>query len=105
MGHANAQFFVPAPLGPWEGPKGEISINFIYKVNFKGSIDQTLCVSSLIKDIKHIRPDSHLVSWVMPQGWYLAVQKNNFTKSSQIWLCKINEWGMQRHKFFLPRPH
>ena len=28
-------FFGPAPWGPREGPKGQISFNFNYKVNFK----------------------------------------------------------------------
>ena len=33
MGRATAHFF-PAPWGPGEGPKGQISLNFNYKVNF-----------------------------------------------------------------------
>ena len=34
--NARAQFFlVPAPWGLWEGPKGQISLNLNYKVNFK----------------------------------------------------------------------
>ena len=28
-------FGVPAPCGLWEGPKGQISLNLNYKVNFK----------------------------------------------------------------------
>ena len=28
-------FCVPAPMGPGEGPKGQISLNLNYKVNFK----------------------------------------------------------------------
>ena len=28
-------FFAPPCWGPWEGPKGQISFNFNYKVNFK----------------------------------------------------------------------
>ena len=28
-------FWVPAPWGPGEGPKGQISLNLNYKVNFK----------------------------------------------------------------------
>ena len=28
-------FFVPTPLGPGEGPKGQISLNLNHKVNFK----------------------------------------------------------------------
>ena len=36
MAYATAPFFwVPAPWGPGEGPKGQISLNLNYKVNFK----------------------------------------------------------------------
>ena len=56
-------FFGPAPWGPGEGPKGQISLNFNYKVNFKD-----LCVFSHIKDTKHIRRDFHSAASVMPQG-------------------------------------
>ena len=36
MGHATSNFFFgPAPWGPGEGPKGQISFNFNYEVNFK----------------------------------------------------------------------
>ena len=35
MGRATAIFFAPAPWGPGEGSKGQISFNFKYKVNFK----------------------------------------------------------------------
>ena len=28
-------FWVPAPCGPGEGPKGQIALNLNYKVNFK----------------------------------------------------------------------
>ena len=42
-------FLVPAPLGLEEGPKGQISLNLNYKVDF------------------------HSVPWVMPQGLGLGV--------------------------------
>ena len=61
--------FCPAPLGPGEGSKGQISFNFNYKVDFKDFLYQTVCVFSQMKDTKHIRRDSHSVAWVMPQGW------------------------------------
>ena len=35
MGRAMSIFFWPSPLGHGEGPKGQISFNFNYKVNFK----------------------------------------------------------------------
>ena len=72
-GACNSTFFGPAPLGPGEGPKGQISLNFNYKVNFKDFFNQTLCVSSHMKDIKHIIQDFHLAALVMPQGWNFGV--------------------------------
>ena len=38
-------FFGPAPWGPGEGSKGQISFNFNYKVNFKDFYSK-LCVCS-----------------------------------------------------------
>ena len=38
-------FFGPAPWGPGEGPKGQISLNFNYKVNYNDFLTK-LCVSS-----------------------------------------------------------
>ena len=66
-------FFGPAPWTPGEGPKCQISLNFYYKVNFKYFLNQTLCVFSQMKDIKHIRQDFHSIAWVMPQGWDLGL--------------------------------
>ena len=69
-------FFGPAPWGPWEGPKGQISLNIIkfqLLSQFQRFLNQTLCVFSQMEDIKHIRWDFHLASWVMPQGWDLGV--------------------------------
>ena len=44
-------FLGPAPWGLGEGPKGQISLNLNYKVNFKGFLNQTLCIFSQMKDI------------------------------------------------------
>ena len=74
-------FFGPAPLGPGDGSKGQISFNFNYKVNFKDFLFQTLCVFSQIKVTKHIRRDFYSVAWVMPQGWdfgALGVPRGSF---------------------------
>ena len=46
MGRATSNFFGPAPWGPGEGPKGQISLNFSYKVNFKDFLYQTLSMFS-----------------------------------------------------------
>ena len=37
-------FFGPAPWGPAKGPKGQISLNFNYKVNLKDFIPNFVCV-------------------------------------------------------------
>ena len=66
IGACNGNFFGPAPWGPGEGSKGQISFNFDYKVNFKDFLYQTVCLFSQIID-KHIRRDSNSVACVMPQ--------------------------------------
>ena len=38
------KIFGPAPWGPGEGSKGQISFDFNYKVNFKDFLYQTLCL-------------------------------------------------------------
>ena len=63
-GTCTAQFnWSPPPCGHGEGPKGQISLNFNNKVNFKGVLNQTLCVFSQKKDIIHIRRDLHSAGW------------------------------------------
>ena len=67
-------FFSPLP---GEGPKGQISLNIIkFQLlgRFQRFLNQTLCVLSQMKDIKHIRQDFYLAAWVMSQGWDLGVQ-------------------------------
>ena len=61
-------FGVPASWGLEEVPKGQISLNFNHKVNFKDFLNPTLFVFSQMKDMKNIRQDFHSVPWVMPQG-------------------------------------
>ena len=68
MGCATAHFFLPRPLGPWGGAKRSNIIKFQLQSQFQRFFNQTLCVFSHMKDIKHIRRDFHLVAWVMPQG-------------------------------------
>ena len=106
-------FFGPAPWGPGEGPKGQISLNtikFQLLSQFQRFINHTLCVFSQMKDIKHIRRDFHLAAWVMLQGWgvpwgVVGSKKNFFPKFNQIWCVSyLHEWHMQRHHFLGPRP-
>ena len=44
---------VPTPWGLGEGPKGQILLNFNYKVNLKYFFNQTLCVFPQMKDITY----------------------------------------------------
>ena len=73
MAHGTAQFFRPYPLGPWGGAKRSNIIKSQLQSQFQRFLNQTLCVFSQMKDIKHIRWDFHSVAWVMPQGWDLGV--------------------------------
>ena len=110
MGRATAHFLGPAPWGPGEGPKGQISLNIIKQLQrqFQGFFKQTSCVFSHMKDIKHIRRDFHLVTWVMSQGWDLGVPWGKsiiFPKFNQIWCVSyLHEWHMHRHHFWVPAP-
>ena len=50
-------FFGPAPWGPGEGPKGQISLNIIkfqLQSQFQRFFNQTLCVFSHMEDIENI---------------------------------------------------
>ena len=74
MWRATALFFLAPP--PGEGPKGQISlkiIKFQLLSQFQRFLNQTLCVFSQMKDIKHIRRDFDLAVWVIPQGSDLGV--------------------------------
>ena len=63
----------PDPLGPYGGAKRSNIIKSQSQSQFQRFLNQTLCVFSQLKDIKHIRRDFHSVAWVMPQGWDLGV--------------------------------
>ena len=68
MGRATSNLFGPAPWGPGEGSKGQISFNFNYKVNFK-DLYQFVGVFSQMKNTTHIKWDFYFVAWVMQEGW------------------------------------
>ena len=64
-----AIFWVPAPWGlAWEGAKRSNIIKSELKSQFQRFLNQTLCIFSQMKDIKHIRWDFHSVGWVMPRA-------------------------------------
>ena len=105
-------FFWPRPLEPWGGAKRSNIIKFQLHSQFQRFLNQTLCIFSQMKDIKHIRRDFHSVAWVMPQGSDFGVpwgvgwsKKENFPKFNQIWCVSyLHQWHMQRHNFFGPHP-
>ena len=110
MGHI---FFAPPPipLGLWGGAKRSNIIKFQLQSQFQRFFNQTLCVFSHMKDIKHISRDFHLAAWVMPQGWDLRVPwgvrgvKNVFPKFNQIFCVNyLHEWQMHLRHFLGPCP-
>ena len=104
-------FLGPNPLGPWGGAKRSNIIKSQSQSQFQRFLNQTLCVFSQLRDIKHIRRDFHSVAWVMPQGWDLGYRgglggpKTFFPKFNQIWCVScLHKWHMQRHNFFRSPP-
>ena len=66
--------------------KGQVSINFNYKVNFKDFFPKFMCYLTS-KDTKHIEQDFHSVAWIIPQGWDLRVcggQKCDFSEHGHV---------------------
>ena len=120
MGVQRQTFFGPAPWGPGEGSKGQISFNFNYKVNFK-VIYTKLCVCTHKRKIQNISDGIFILTpgscpedgtWgrlgakikfrvaVCPLCYLL---QNHWTKFNQIWCAStlINE---ACNGIFLPRP-
>ena len=90
-------FWGPALWGPGEGPKDQILLSimkFQLQSQFQRFLNQTLCVYSQMRNIKHIRQDFHSAAWVMPQGWDLGVP----------WVVGGVKKNSQRHNFSGPRP-
>ena len=88
----NFNFFGPAPWGPGEGSKGQISFNFTYKVNFKDFIPNFVCILTNER-YKTYQTGFSLCSLGHAPGvglWGAAgsqvVIKNNF----QTWSCGIS---------------
>ena len=67
-------------LQPWGGAKRSNIIKSELQSQIQSFLNQTLCIFSQMKDIKHIRRDFHLAAWVMPRGgtWgYRGVKKKS----------------------------
>ena len=110
MGRATAHFFAPPPgaLG-----RGQISLNIIkFQLHSKFqrlSVNQTLCVFSHTKNIKPIRRDFHLATWVMPQGWDLGVPwggvGGHFSEIHSDLVCELlTRMAHAPAPFFIPPP-
>ena len=61
-------FFVPRPPGAFGRGQRSNIIKSQFLSQFQIFLNQTLCVFSQMKDIKHIRRYFHWVPWVMPKG-------------------------------------
>ena len=108
-GTCNSTIFLgPRPLGPWGGAKRSNTIKSELQSQFQRFLNQTFCVFSQMKDIKHIRRDFHSAVWVMPRGGtlgYCGGKKFFFQKFNQTWCVSyLHEWHMHRHNFFGPPP-
>ena len=114
MGCATAPFFCPAPWGPWEGPKGQISFNIIkfqLQSQFQRFFNQTLCY------LTHGRYKTYQTGFSFGRLGHapgvglrgtvgnLGVKNFFFLKFNQI-LCVsyLHEWHMRRHHFLGPHP-
>ena len=99
-------FGVPAPWGPGEGPKGQISLNLNYKVNFQRFLN-LLTNERYISDGIFIRPPGSGPG-VGPGGTVGGGGGGGrilFPKLNQIWCVSyLHELHMHRHIFFGPQP-
>ena len=87
-------FWVPAPWGLGEGPKGQISLNLNYKVNYK--VFKPNFVYHLRNErLYYIRQDFHSAAWVMPRGgtwgvpWGVGGQLNIFSEIQPDLVCEL----------------
>ena len=88
-------FFGPAPWGPGEGSKGQISFNFNYKVNVKDFYTK-LCVCSHKWKIQNISDGIFILSpESCPRGRTKGHGGDQGVKSFfffQTWSCGISNW-------------
>ena len=111
---ATAHFFWPRPLGLWEGPKGQISLDIIkfqLLSQFQRFLNPNFVCLLTNKRYKTYQtgfsfgPLGHAPGvglGVHVRGWGV---KFFFPKFNQIWCVSyLHEWHMQRHHFLGPRP-
>ena len=95
-GICNGTIFL-VPLGPW----GEVKRSNINKSQlqsqFQRFLNQTLCVFSQMKDIKHFRCDFYLVPWsCMPQSLGLGGAWGQKISFLNMVMCHIKLKGVSR---------
>ena len=96
-GACNARlFFAPAPWGPCEGSKGQISFNFNYKVNFKDFYTK-LCVCSHKWKIQNISDEIFILSpGSCPRGgtlgrWGCPGDQKKIISNMAMWYIKLTK--------------
>ena len=104
-------FWIPTPWGLEEGPKGQISLNLNYKVNFKDFKPNFVYLLTNESYIIHQTGFSfdllgHAQGWDFGEPWGGWGQKFFFfPKFNQIWCVSYShEWHMHRHNFLGPCP-
>ena len=93
MAHATAPFQGPCP-GPWGGAKGSNIIKSKLQSQFQKILNQTLCVSSQMKDIKHIRQVFHWAAWSSSEAGLVGTiagrwVKNLFSEIQPDLVCEL----------------
>ena len=88
-------FGSPRPGALGEGPKGQNIIKSELQSQFQRFLNQTLCIFSQMKGIKHIRRDFHSTTWVIPRCGTLGYcgglggQKFFFFEIQPDFLCEL----------------
>ena len=109
----NGTFFWPRPLGPGGEAKRSNIIKFQLQSQFQRFFNQTLCVFSHMKYIKHIKRDFSFgrlghAPEVGLGGTVGGVERSIFyffSKFIHIWCVSyLHEWYMHRHHFWVPTP-
>ena len=98
----------PAPWVLGEGPKGQISLNLNYKVNFK--LFKPNFVYHLTNE-RYITYQTgfsfghlgHAQGWDLGVPWGVGGSKLFNSEFNQIWCASyLHEWHMHRHNFWVP---
>ena len=105
--------FWPRPLGPWGGPKGQISLNII-KFQLQSQF-QRFFKTNFVCLLTNERYKTYQTGFsfgrlghapgVRLGGTVGVGVKKNSPKFNQIWCVScLHEWHMQRYHFLGPRP-